>query len=185
MPEPPVVCAVDPGTTVCGVAVVGTDVRYSGTIPVPRQGAWPERCRLVHAAVAGICRRYRPQILAVEAFTWRGKYATTEPPMLLLIGALCMVPVPQVLAIPPDAWQRAIVGGPAPSGPGATRDAWKRLVRSRVELALQARGIRWRDGTPDPQGHRYDSLGLSVFAQDTSRLAGLDLRPGRRTGGRR
>jgi hypothetical protein len=185
MPEPPVVCGVDPGVSTCGLAIVGTDVRYSGTLPVPRVGAWPERCRLVQATVAGLCRRYRVTLVAVELFHWQGKYVTTEPPMLLLTGAICTVPGPEIMLVPPDAWQRAIVGGPAPSGPGATRDAWKRLVRSRVELGLRARGLRWRDSTPDPHGHRYDALGLALFAQDTHRLGGLALRPGRRAGGRR
>jgi hypothetical protein len=186
MPEPPVVCAIDPGVSVCGVAVVSTQVRYSGTIAVPRVGAWPGRCRLVHDTVAGICRRFRPQVLAIELFHWQGTYATTEPPMLLLTGALCTVPGPEVVLIPPDVWQAAIVGTKPPHGPGATREAWKRLVRSRVELALIARGMRWRDGSPDPGGHRYDALALAMYCQDTARLAGLEARPGgRRLGGRR
>ena len=69
MPEPPVVCGVDPGVATVGLAVVGRDVRYSGTCPVPRLGSWATHCLAVHAVVAGLVRRYRPQILAIEWFT--------------------------------------------------------------------------------------------------------------------
>lgn len=183
MPEPVVVLGIDPGVVTCGVAVVDRDVRYSDTLRVPRAGDWPERCRAVHTAVARLCRRFRPRLMAVEAFTWRGTYVTTEPPMLLLIGAICTVPGPKIRLVPPDEWQRAIVGGPAPSGPGATRDAWKALVRARVELGLRARDMPWRDGAADAGGHRYDALGVALYNQDAHRLAGLT--PGRRIGGRR
>lgn len=182
MARRPVVCGVDPGIHAVGISILGETVSYSAVIPVPRLGSWATRCRHVHQAVTGVCQRYRPAVLGVEAFTWRGKYATTEPPMLMLIGAVVVVPdVAEVRAIPPQEWQQALLGSGPPARGWHSRQHWKDMVRRAVTLGLAARGIAWDDPHPDPGGHRWDALSVALYVQDlvaleASRPRGAPLR---------
>lgn len=166
MSEPPVVCGVDVGVHHHGVAVVGSTVLYSATWSLP--GPVPLACAALRARLAHLAQTTGVTAVAIEEYHGRGLHTAAEGPILLLTGAVfSLMSTVSVIAVGIQAWQDAIVGQrPVSRRDGGTSGLWKQTVRRRVELALQARGMRWQDAASDEGGHRYDALAAGLFLQD-------------------
>jgi hypothetical protein len=168
MPERPVICGIDVGVTHHGVAVVDTAVR---AVQVVRTGRETSACALLVGTVLELIDAFRVTAVAVEDYHGRRIFTRAERPILLHTGALLSLeyvrPGLLVLTVPIQAWQDGIVSErPVPRRDGGTAGLWKQTVRRRVELQLQARGLRWEDPTGDPGGHKADAVGIALYAQD-------------------
>jgi len=167
--RPVSILALDPGATHTGVCVLADNQIRLTTLWL-LDGTLPEVCAVIRRRARALVRTHAIDRLVIEDYTWQGRHTTERVRQLRLLGALeSLCEEVFVMEVAPREWMLAIVGSLGSGSNQWGTTTWKATIRQAVERQLRARGIGWLDAEKDPGGHRYDAIGLALYAHDLMR----------------